>query len=94
MKKCLACDNLVEKITKDHVIPRVVLRDAMGITRYAKFCTAARKINLQPMCADCNGRKGSRVIDYRNQFLNDQLRALVKQWGLDITFEDSKAAVL
>lgn len=85
---CLACGEAQDKITKDHVVPRVVLRDLMPLTRYARFCAAARKINLQPLCAPCNGKKASRVIDYRPQYRHDQLRALIKNWGLDIEFED------
>jgi 5-methylcytosine-specific restriction endonuclease McrA len=85
---CVSCKVTAGKITKDHVIPRVVLRDLMSMSRRARFCSAARKLNLQPMCAPCNGRKAGRVIDFRVQRRRDELRALVKNWGLPVEFED------
>lgn len=96
MKKkiCLACGKQQEKLTKDHVVPRVVLRDLMGVVRYSRFCSVARKVNLQPLCGPCNGRKGSRVIDYREQFRHDELRSLLKNWNIKVKFEDSSTAAL
>lgn len=91
---CLACDKEVDKITDDHVVPRVVLRDLMGMARYARFCAAARKINIQPLCAECNGRKANRIIDYREQVRADELKALLKNWNLEVEFEDPVEAVL
>lgn len=93
---CLACGEEVEKLTKDHVVPRVVLRDTMGRYRYARFCSRARKVNLQPLCSDCNSRKGDRVIDWRDQYRHDELRSLLKQWGVmdQIEFENPEEVVL
>lgn len=91
---CLACRQEVDKITKDHVVPRVILRDLMPLPRYARFCAAARKTNLQPLCADCNGRKANRIIDYREQYRADQLKALLKNWGLQVEFEDPAEVTL
>jgi len=91
---CLACNEEVEKITKDHVVPRVVLRDMMSLARYARFCATARKRNIQPLCAPCNGKKANRVIDYREQYRSDELRSLLKNWNLKVKFEDPAEAVL
>ena len=91
---CLACEEEVEKITKDHVVPRVVLRDMMTIGRYARFCATARKTNIQPLCAPCNGKKANRVIDYRPQHKADELKSLLKNWNLKVEFEDPAEAVL
>lgn len=91
---CLACEEEVEKITQDHVVPRVVLRDLMSMARYARFCAAARKTNIQPLCAPCNGKKANRVIDYREQYRHDELKSLLKNWGLEVEFEDPVEAVL
>lgn len=91
---CLACEQEVDKITDDHVVPRVVLRDMMTLGRYARFCATARKINIQPLCAPCNGKKANRIIDYRPQYRADQLKALLKNWNLQVEFEDPAKAVL
>jgi 5-methylcytosine-specific restriction endonuclease McrA len=50
--RCLAC-NEVKPLTVDHVVP-VVLGGSSDI------------INLQPLCLQCNIRKGVRIIDYRS----------------------------
>lgn len=89
-RRCLACEQEVEKLTKDHVVPRVVLRDTMGRWRYARFCSSVRAVNIQHLCSGCNSRKGSRIIDWREQHRHDQLRNRLKQWGImeHIEFED------
>ena len=91
---CVACEQEVEKITQDHVVPRVILRDLMSLARYARFCARARKINIQPMCAPCNGKKANRVIDFRDQKRADELKSLLKNWNLKVEFEDPAKAVL
>lgn len=93
---CLACEEPVDKLTKDHVVPRVVLRDTMGMMRYAKFCSQVRSVNIQPLCSDCNSRKGNRIIDWRDQYEHDRLRNKLKQWGIMefIEFEDPESVTL
>lgn len=95
-RTCLACGVEAEKLTKDHVVPRVVLRDTMGMMRYARFCSSVRSVNIQQLCSDCNSRKGSRVIDYREQFEHDRLRNRLKQWGImkHIEFENPEEVEL
>lgn len=84
---CLSCERVTDKMTKDHVVPRVVLRDVLGMIRYAKFCSSVRSINIQPLCSDCNSRKGNRVIDWRSQFHRDRLKSRLKQWGISDQIE-------
>lgn len=53
--RCVRCGQKPKNrmpLTKDHVIP-VSLGGADAIT------------NLQPLCPDCNSKKGSKIIDYR-----------------------------
>jgi 5-methylcytosine-specific restriction endonuclease McrA len=51
--QCLSC-GATERITRDHVIPL-----SKG---------GANTIdNLQPLCVECNCKKGTKTIDYRNQ---------------------------
>lgn len=49
---CLCCGATDKPLTKDHVKP---------IMQGGGDCIE----NLQPLCADCNSRKGGRWIDYR-----------------------------
>ena len=93
---CLSCERKVEKLTKDHVVPRVVLRDILGMLRYARFCSSVRSLNIQPLCSDCNSRKGNRTIDWRTQYEHDVLRNRLKQWGIieAVNFEDPEGVTL
>lgn len=50
-RKCLCCKQ-VKPLTKDHIMP-VVQGGADSID------------NIQPLCQQCNSRKGTRTIDYR-----------------------------
>lgn len=49
--KCLNCGSL-EKVTADHVVP-LALGGSNGID------------NIQPLCMDCNCKKGIQALDYR-----------------------------
>jgi 5-methylcytosine-specific restriction endonuclease McrA len=49
--KCLACGSM-ERLSADHIIP-LALGGSNGIE------------NIQPLCVDCNCKKGKKVIDYR-----------------------------
>lgn len=49
--RCLCCGEQ-KPLTEDHVIPL-----ALGGTDYIT--------NIQPLCGECNSRKGARIVDYR-----------------------------
>ena len=50
-RRCLACGS-GEDLTVDHIVP-LSLGGSNAIT------------NIQPLCEECNGRKGLVVMDYR-----------------------------
>lgn len=52
---CLACGSICKPLTKDHVKP---------IMQGGQDCIE----NLQPLCQDCNSRKGGKWIDYRTDW--------------------------
>lgn len=51
--KCLCCGK-ISKLTADHVVP-IALGGTSNID------------NIQPLCDECNRKKGTKVIDYRRQ---------------------------
>lgn len=52
---CLGCDKPCTEFTIDHITP-------------LSIDWSYELINLQPLCHDCNNRKGDRVIDYRPHY--------------------------
>lgn len=68
-RRCLACRRQmpIEKLTRDHIIP-VGLPGARNQVE-----------NLQPLCKDCNTKKGRRVIDFRSD-LSSILQACEREW--------------
>lgn len=89
MRRCLRC-GAVDGITRDHVVPRVQLRLALGQDAYARFCAQVRKINIQDLCGPCNNDKGDRTADYRNDERHEILVAALEQFGIrdKINFEE------
>lgn len=84
MKVCLRCGS--EETTKDHVIPKSLLKRQLTRRQYAEWCVEARKINIQPLCSDCNGRKGDKAIDYRPVQDRISLKYLVDKWNIEVNF--------
>jgi hypothetical protein len=87
MKQCLICGE-TENVTKDHVVPRLVLRMLLGREPYAKFCSEVRKDNIQWLCGPHNNEKGTRVIDYRDDDRHAALLAWLDKYGIEVEFED------
>lgn len=89
MRVCLKCgsDN---QITRDHVVPRVVLRQAMDLDTYQRFSHESRDVNIQPLCGPCNGEKADKAIDYRPIQEHVNLLLLLERWGLDIEVQVGK----
>lgn len=89
MRKCLRCG--AEPTTRDHVVPRLVLRILLGREQYARFCSEVRKVNLQPLCGPCNNDKGHhQIVDYRSREEHEQLLFYMDKYGIldDIEFEE------
>lgn len=89
MRKCLKC-GADEGITRDHVVPRVLLRQAMDLDTYQRFSHESRDVNIQPLCGPCNGEKADRAIDYRPIEEHVKLLLLLERWGLDIEVQVGK----
>lgn len=91
MRKCLRCGEL-EGITRDHVVPRVQLRLALGQDEYARFCAKVRKINIQDLCGPCNNAKGDRTAEYRTDERAAMLVEYLKEFDLidRINFDEFK----
>lgn len=89
MQRCLVCYTK-ENITRDHVVPRVVLRMVMEREEYFDFCQNVRKANIQPLCGPCNGYKSSRVADLRNATERERLLGFMDDYGIidRVDFED------
>lgn len=88
MRTCLSCGD--EGVTKDHVVPRLVLRIILGREDYADFCSTVRKINIQPLCGKCNNAKATRVIDFRPKEQHEELLFYLEEFGIidQIEFEE------
>jgi 5-methylcytosine-specific restriction endonuclease McrA len=86
MRKCLRC-GAVEGITRDHVVPRVQLRLALGQDEYARFCAKVRKVNIQDLCGPCNNEKGDRTGEFRTDERAELLIGYLKEFGLDDTID-------
>lgn len=88
MRTCLRCG--AEGVTKDHVVPRLVLRIMLGREDYADFCSEVRKVNIQPLCGPCNNWKATRVIDFRPPEQHEQLCHYLAKYGImdKVEFEE------
>lgn len=88
-RKCVVCGEQGD-ITKDHVVPRLVLRIMLGREAYANFCSEVRKVNIQPMCGPDNNLKATRIADLRSPEEHAQLCVYLDKYGIldDIEFED------
>ena len=74
--------------TRDHVVPRVLLKLQLSRDEYHRWSTEARYVNIQPLCADCNGLKGGRAADYRTVEEHAELLDLIAKWGIKVEWED------
>ncbi len=70
MPICPKCNKEKEKLTKDHVIPKWLLRRLhnYGIKR----CKAPKVVN-EMICSSCNVRKGGK-LDYSNPEVREFMR--------------------
>lgn len=86
---CVACGRPGD-LTRDHVVPRLILRIMLGREQYAKFCSEVRKVNIQPMCGPDNNKKATRVIDFRPREQHEQLLFYLDKHGIldDVEFEN------
>ena len=91
MRRCLVCGT-DEGITRDHVVPRVVLRMVLGREEYFDFCQTVRKANIQPLCGPCNGYKSSRVVDLRGYSGHSRLLDFLEDYDIidSVVFEEPK----
>lgn len=91
-RRCVVCGE-EGNITKDHVVPRLVLRIMLGREKYADFCSVVRKINIQPMCGPDNNIKATRVADLRTPEEHAQLCEYLDLFGIldSLEFEDPAA---
>lgn len=89
MRVCLSC-GIQEGLTKDHVVPRLVLRILLGREDYADFCSEVRKVNVQPLCGRCNNQKATRIIDFRTQEEHEQLCFYLEKYEIadQVEFEE------
>lgn len=89
MKRCLVCKE-TEGVTRDHVVPRLVLRMVLERETYAHFCSKVRKGNIQPLCGFCNNYKATRVVDLRDDETQAHLLNHLFDYGIydAIVFED------
>lgn len=89
MKRCVACGT-TDNLTRDHVVPRLVLRMLLERETYAHFCSKVRKVNIQPMCGECNNLKATRVIDLRGEEEHYRLLAFLIDYDIigKVVFED------
>lgn len=90
MKRCLKCGTS-KNITRDHVVSRVLLKRNLDRDQYARFSAAARDINIQPLCRECNNEKGGAAIDYRTTEERVSLLLLLDKWNLDIEVKSGQA---
>jgi 5-methylcytosine-specific restriction endonuclease McrA len=70
-------------LTRDHVVPRSVLKSLLGIDKYAEFSAMSRYVNIQILCVECNNKKGSLSIDYRPWNERIDLIMLLRKWKVD-----------
>jgi hypothetical protein len=82
MRRCLRCKS-TDSITRDHVVPRVQLKLALGKEQYEKFCSQVRKLNIMDLCGPCNNEKGDKAIDLRDEDTQLLLRIALMEYGLD-----------
>lgn len=61
---CLKCGRA--PVTRDHIVP--LCRGGLN-----------HPANLQPLCKDCNRRKGSAIVDWRSP---EQRSAILQRWPL------------
>lgn len=62
--RCLRCG--AKPVTRDHILPL-----ACGGSNHPS--------NLQPLCAECNRKKGAATMDYRTP---EQRALILKRWPL------------
>lgn len=86
---CLRC-GVDENITRDHVVPKSVLRLLLDLDEYQRFSAQARYVNIQPLCSGCNNLKGWKAIDYRPRDEHELLLVLLEEWELDVNWVEDK----
>lgn len=81
--RCVACGRRTSRLTKDHVVPRDILRKA-GIPE-----GRGGALNIQRICEPCNQKKGNwKAVDYRGDWkLYISLVELMEYLGLNVEIE-------
>lgn len=79
-RQCLRCGT-TEDLTRDHVIPKAVLKRILTRDEYEHFSqkTGRPGLNIQVLCAECNQDKGCTTIDYREPTITDRLRSWLEE---------------
>lgn len=95
MKRCLKCGT-TNDLTRDHVVPRAVLKCILTRDQYDEFTSNTSRIalNFQVLCTTCNQDKGTDIIDYRETFITAILREhLLIQHGVNIEIPNANGEV-
>lgn len=78
---CPTCNQEVEKLTRDHVVPKWLLNPSklklLGVKpegSWIEFCNRTKL--MRRICADCNLKKGGKV-DYKDETTREFMQYMV-----------------